>query len=52
MEDWRKLQEDLRLDMEKEKTTNESQLRTEKYDFDKRRGEMEKTKDSKKQEVH
>ena len=35
MDDWRKQQEDLKLDMEKENNTVETQLRNEKYDFEK-----------------
>ena len=42
MEDWRKQQELLRLQMEEESNKVESSLRSEKYDFEKKIAKMEK----------
>ena len=44
MDEWRKQQEDLKLDMEKENNTVETQLRNEKYDFEKYIAKMERGK--------
>jgi hypothetical protein len=44
MEEWRKLQEQLRLQMEEESNKVESSLRSEKYDFEKKIAKMEKLK--------
>ena len=44
MDEWRKQQEDLKLDMEKENNTVETQLRNEKYDFEKDIAKMERGK--------
>ena len=44
MEDWRKQQEQLRLQMEEESNKVESSLRSEKYDFEKKIAKMEKLK--------
>ena len=44
MEEWRKQQEQLKLDMEKENNNVESSLRTEKYQYEIRIGEMEREK--------
>lgn len=44
MDEWRKQQDDLKLDMEKENNTVEQQLRNEKYDFEKDIAKMEREK--------
>jgi hypothetical protein len=44
MEEWRKQQEMLRLQMEEESNKVESSLRSEKYDFEKKIAKMEKVK--------
>lgn len=44
MEEWRKQQELLRLQMEEESNKVESSLRSEKYDFEKKIAKMEKQK--------
>jgi hypothetical protein len=44
MDDWRKDQEQLKLDMEKENNTVESSLRREKYDYEKKITSLERDK--------
>ena len=44
MEEWRKSQEVLRVQMEEESNKVESSLRSEKYDFEKKIALMERTK--------
>lgn len=44
MEQWRKKQEQLRADMEEEKSKVDSELRHEKYKYEQQIAQMEKTK--------
>jgi hypothetical protein len=44
MEDWRKAQESLKIEMEEESNKVESSLRHEKYNYEKNIAKMEKTK--------
>ena len=44
MDDWRKQQDTLRLQMEEESNKVELSLRSEKYDFEKKTAKMEKSK--------